>query len=313
MNDQPQTPTPDMQPKPEGVAESPVVEAPSAPVATVGQQPPAPSSSPNTSKKKLRTILLVVVGGLLVLGIAVAVVYFMFFYVSKADYKSAEKQTNATVAAYHKADDAAEEWSAAVADASATDRDIASKKTAYNDANSAYKSAASELSDMRALKDGKVKTAYDAFVAKNKAVAANNDSMAEAMPTLRTMVVECNNADTSGMDSSDLSTIADAWDKAFTGCTKAIKDLSSAKNSDVATVGKKLEQYFTEMRTDIVALQAAYIAKDEAAFTKAYNAFTDVEDKYNSDESLKNVKKHQDSLTPVTELNNLLTAIRSRE
>lgn len=310
MNDQPRTPTSETQSKPEGVTESPVVEAPSAPVA--GQQPPAPNTPPNNAKK-MRTILLVVVGGFLVLGIAVAVVYFMFFYVSKADYKSAEKQTNAVIAAYHKADDAAEEWSAAVTDTSATDRDIASKKVAYNDANSAYKSTVGQLSDMRALKDGKVKTTYDAFVTKNNAVTANNDSMAEAMPMLRTMVVECNNADTSGMNTSDLSTIADAWDKAFTGCTKAIKDLSSAKNSDVATIGKKLEQYFTEMRTDIVALQAAYIAKDEAAFTKAYNAFTDVEDKYNSDESLKNVKKHQDSLTPVTELNNLLTAIRSRE
>jgi len=312
VNDQPQTPTPDMQNKPEDVVESPVVEAPSTPMAASGQQPAAPNTPP-TNSKKMRTILLVIVGGILVFGVAVAVVYFMFFYVSKADYKSAEKQTNAAIAAYHKADDAAEEWSAAVTDASSTDRDIASKKTAYNDANTAYKSAVGELSGMRALKDGKVKTSYDAFATKNNAAAANNDSMAEAMPAVRTMVVECNNADTSSMDASDLSTIADAWDKAFTGCTKAIKELSSAKNSDIATVGKKLEQYFSEMRTDIVALQAAYIAKDEAAFTKAYNAFTDVEDKYNSDESLKNVKKHQDSLTPLTELNNLLTAIRSRE
>lgn len=299
-----------MQPKSEGVAESSVTVTPS--MASSGQQPSVPAMPPKSSKK-MRTILLVVVGGLLVLGIAVAIVYFVFFYVSKADYKSAEKQTNATIAAYHKVDDAAEEWAAAVMDTSATDRDIASKKTAYNDANTAYKSVVGELSDMRALRDGKVKNAYDIFVTKNNAAAANNDSMAEAMPTLRTMVVECNNADTSGMDTSDLSTIANAWDKAFTGCTKAIKELGSAKNTDIATVGKKLEQYFTEMRTDIVALQAAYIAKDEAAFTKAYNAFTDVEDKYNSDESLKNVKKHQDSLLPQTELNNLLTAIRSRE
>jgi len=310
VNDQPQTP--EMHDKPEGVAESPVVEAPSVSKVTTAQQSKVPNTPPNKSKK-MRTILLVIVGGLLVLGVAVAIVYFMFFYVSKADYKSAEKQTNAAITAYHKIDDATEEWSAAVADAAATDRDIASKKTAYNDANAAYKSATSELADMRALKDGKVKSAYDAFVTKNNAMTANNDSMAEAMPVLRTMVVECNNADTSGMDTSDLSTIADAWDKAFAKCTKAIKDLSSAKNVDVATVGKKLEQYFTEMRTDIVALQAAYIAKDEAAFTKAYNAFTDVEDKYNSDESLKNVKKHQDSLMPQTELNNLLTVIRSRE
>lgn len=310
MNDQPQTPTPAMQPKSEGVAEPSVTVTPS--MASSGQQPSVPNMPPKSSKK-MRTILLVIIGGLLVLGIAVAIVYFVFFYVSKADYKSAEKQTNATIAAYHKVDDAAEEWAAAVVDTSATDRDIASKKTAYNDANTAYKSVVGELSDMRALRDGKVKNAYDIFVTKNNAAAANNDSMAEAMPTLRTMVVECNNADTSGMDTSDLSTIANAWDKAFTGCTKAIKELGSAKNTDIATVGKKLEQYFTEMRTDIVALQAAYIAKDEAAFTKAYNAFTDVEDKYNSDESLKNVKKHQDSLLPQTELNNLLTAIRSRE
>jgi len=310
VNDQPQTP--EMQDKPEGVADSPVAEASSTPNTATAQQPQAPNISPNKSKK-MRTILFVIIGGFLVLGIAVAVVYFMFFYVSRADYKSAEKQTNTVIVAYHKIDDATEEWSAAVADASATDRDIASKKIAYNDANAAYKSAVGELSDMRALKDRKVKSAYDTFVTKNNAMTTNNDSMAEAMPMLRTMVIECNNADTSGMDTSDLSTIADAWDKSFAKCTEAIKDLSSAKNVDIATVGKKLEQYFTEMRTDIVALQAAYIAKDEAAFTKAYNAFTDVEDKYNSDESLKSIKKHQDSLLPQTELNNLLTAIRSRE
>ena len=318
MNDPQQTPPPETPDQPERLTNVEPVEAtgrstaPVGPSATSGQQPPASTTEPQNSKK-LRTILMVVVGGLLVLGIAVAVVYYLFFYVSKADYKSAEKQANAVIAAYHKADDAAEEWSTTVADASASDRDVASKKSAYNDANTAYKSAVSELSDMRALKDGKVKAAYDAFVAKNNEAMANNDSLAETMPTVRTMVKECNGADTSGMDTTDLSTIADAWDKAFAGCTKAIKELSTAKNADVAVVGKKLEQYFSEMRTDIVALQAAYIAKDEAAFTKAYNAFTDVEDKYNSDESLKTVKKHQDSLMPQTELNNLLSAIRSRE
>jgi hypothetical protein len=78
-------------------------------------------------------------------------------------------------------------------------------------------------------------------------------------------------------------------------------------------VGKKLEGYFQEMRTDIVALQNAYVAKDESAFMKAYNSFTDVENKYNSDESLKNIKKHQDSLTPEAEINKLLATIRSRE
>lgn len=312
MNDQPQTPTPTMQDKPEGVVGSPVTEAPTFAPNVAGQQPPAPNMSPNKSNK-MRTIILVIVGGLLALGVAVVVVYFVFFYVSKADYKSAEKRTNTAIAAYHKADDAAEEWSTAIADTSATDSDIATKKTAYNNANTAYKTAVGSLSDMRALKNSKVKSAYDAFVTKNDAAMANNDSMAEAMPTLRTMVVECNNADTTGMDTSDLSTVADSWDRAFTKCTKAIKELSSAKNVDVSTIGKKLEQYFTEMRTDIVALQAAYIAKDEGAFTKAYNAFTDVEDKYNADESLKNVKKHQDSLLPETELNNLLAAIRSLE
>ncbi|HSW90544.1 MAG TPA: hypothetical protein VLF64_00955 [Candidatus Saccharimonadales bacterium] len=312
MNDQPQTPTSTMQDKPEGVIGPSATEGLTPTPSITGQQSPIPNLSPNKSKKT-RTVLFVIVGGLLVLGIAVAVVYFAFFYVSKADYKSAEKQTNTAIAAYHKADDVAEEWSTAAVDTSATDRDIATKKAAYNDANTAYKTTISSLSGMRALKDDKVKSAYDAFVTKNNAAMVNNDSMAEAMPTLRTMVVECNNADTTGMDTSDLSTIADSWDRAFTKCTKAIKELSSARNVDVATIGKKLEQYFTEMRTDIVALQVAYIAKDETAFTKAYNAFTDVEDKYNADASLKNVKKHQDSLLPETELNNLLAAIRSRE
>lgn len=309
MNDQQQTPETLDAPKDPAVSSSENI--PPAAQLTNGQ-PQAPNTTPN-KPKKMRTILLVVIGGLLVLGVAVAIIYFLFFYVSKADYKNAEKQTNTTLTTYHKADDAAQEWATAVTDPSSTDRDIASKKTAYNNANSAYKASVNDMSDMRALKDGKVKSAYDAFIAKNNVAMDNNTTLAEAMPTIRTMVVECNGADTSGMDTNDLSTIASAWDKAFAGCTKAIKDLASVKNADVATVGKKLEGYFQEMRTDIVALQNAYVAKDESAFMKAYNSFTDVENKYNSDESLKNIKKHQDSLTPEAEINKLLAAIRSRE
>jgi len=308
VNDQPQTSTPDTQNKPEGAVEAPVVEAPSM----IGKQPSVPSTPPKNSKK-MRTILLVIIGGILVLGIAVAIIYFVFFYVSKADYKSAEKQTNSAIAAYHKTDDGAQEWVIAAADSSATDQDVATKKTAYDDANSAYKTSVDNLANLRALKDGKVKAAYNAFLAKNKAAMANSNSFVEAMPKFRMAKLACNNADVGNADTNDLSTIADSWDKAFTPCIAAIKDLSGVKNVSMAAVGKSMQGYYEEMRADIVTLQKAYIAKDETAFMKAYNSFTDTEKKYSSDEGLKNVQMYQDNLMPQTELNNLLTAIRSRE
>lgn len=308
MNDQPQTPTPATQDKSEGAAGLPVSETPSV----SSQQSPAPGMPPKDSKK-MHTIVLVVIGGLLVLGIAAAIVYFIFFYVSKADYKSAENKTNAVITAYHKVDDALQEWASTAADTSASDRDIASKKAAYNDAATAYKSAANDLSDMRALKDNKVKSVYDAFVMKNNVAMADNESFTDAMPKFRTAKLACDNADIGNVDTNDLSTIADTWDKAFAPCITATKALSGVKNVSMAAVGKSMQAYYEEMRADIVALQKAYIAKDEAAFMKAYNGFTGTVDKYNSDESLKNAKKYQDTLLPQTALDNLLKSIRSRE
>lgn len=287
---------------------TPPVAAPSFP----STQPPAPGLTPQKSRKPLTTVL-IVLGVIVLLAIIGIVVYMLLFYVSKADYKHAEAQTNAVITAYNKVDTTSSSYSQAAGDESSTDAQLASKKADYDAASKSYQEAVTSLGNERALKNSKVKAAYDAFLTKSKAFVANNDTMEQTMSTLHKVAVNCSESKIGTMDTDDLSKLVDAYDKAMGPCTDAMKDLANSKNPDAATVGKKAVSYFTDMRTHIVAMQADYIANDRTAFENEYSAFLDGATSFSSDTDITSIQSHQDSLSPESSLNHLASVLQPLE
>lgn len=280
----------------------------SAPASTLPAQP-VPPSIQNSPKKK-RTELLVTIAVVALLVIIGIICYVIFFYISKADYRQAEVQTNAVINAYNKADSASTNYSEVASSALSSDEEIAAEKAKYRAADEAYLSEVKKLSSTRALKNTKVKEAYDAFVAKNKEFVANNNSAEKTIPVVHKIAVNCSQSKIGTMDTDDLSRLVAAYDKAMGPCTAAMKELSNAENADAATVGKKASKFFAEMRTQIVAMQAAYAANDRPEFERNYNTFLNLTTTFNDDTDISKIQKHQDSLSPVTELNRLASVIK---
>lgn len=327
MNDQPTTPppqpeTPDQPDVGElsqsvevslpGGSTTPPVEATSVPMSSAPSAQPTPPKSPRKLSKKL-IAMFVGLGVLVLLAIIGLVLYFVFFYISKDDYTYAEAQTRTVTAAYNKVETASDSYSDAISNESATDAEIASERTDYEAAKAEYQSAVEKLSSVRALKNDKVKAAYDSFVTKNKAYVANNDTMEQAIPTLRKIAINCSESKIGAMEADDLSKLVAGYDKVMGPCTGAMKELSTSKNADAATLGKKVVKYLANMRTHVVAMQTTYVANDRTAFEKEYDAFTSSADSFSTDIDSSSLQKHQDSLSPEAALKHLVSVIKPLE
>ncbi len=297
---------------------------PVEPVATQDPMaPPAPAPSatpvaPNQmagAPKKSNSgliVLLIAVGVIALVAIIGLIVYFSMFYISKADYQKSATQTSSVIAAYNKASTAADDYLAVVEDSTATDTEITAKKTAYQDAYSTYLSNVKTLANERAMKNTKVKAAYDKFATKNEAFTQNNATMVPTMTTLHKIAVNCSESKIGTMDTNDLSKLVSAYDAAVSPCVDSMKELSGSKNTDAAKVGTKATAYFADMRTHIVNMQAAYSANDRTKFESEYNAFMDKANSFSSDTDMTAIDEHQNSLSPTAELNNLMTVINAQ-
>lgn len=275
----------------------------------------APNLPVETKKKPSKGLLgvLIAVGVVVLLAIIGILIYIVFFYISKDDYTRAAAQTDTVTMAGNELSVASDDYFQAVNNELTTDSQVASKQTDYGNADTAYQTAVTSLSSEKALGNSNVKVAYTAFVAKNKVFIANNSTLTQSMPLVRKATLDCSKSKIGVMDTSDLSKVVAAYDKAVGPCTDAMKDLSTAKNVDAATLGKNGVKYFAGMRTDIVAMQASYIAKNRTLFETDYNAFVAKAKLLTAETDLSSIQKHQDSLFPKLELARLTTAIRSRE
>lgn len=271
-------------------------------------QPVVPPTGPKKSNKGLIG-LLVGLGVLGLLAIIALVSYFAFFYISPADYRQAGEQTNTVIDNYNKASDASTAYMDAVESPLSTDAMIKEKETAYHTAYNAYLESVKKLSSERAMRNDKVKAAYDAFAAKNKSFTDNNATIEQAIPTLRQIAVNCDEQKIGEMDTNDLGQLVAQYDKAVGPCVTSMKSLASATNVDAAKIGKKASTYFDEMRVHIVNMEAAYKANDRTKFENEYNAFLAKADAFDQDTDVASIQKHQDSLEPSDELNNLATVI----
>ena len=274
-------------------------------------QPPAPVSPKKASKWV--HVAIIALGVIVVLAIIGVAIYLVFFYISKTDYKKAEAQTNTVKMSYNRADSTSDTYYEVVSSDASTDIEINAKLADYRTTRTDYQSAIDTLASQRALKNSKVKAAYDAFVTKNNVFMAYIDTMDQTMPTMRKIAISCSGSKTSAMQADDLSKIVSAYDKVMNPCTDAMKELSVSKNADAAMVGKKSVTYLNSLRSHLVAMQAAYIANNRTTFESEYNAFVDVSNSFSTDTDTSSLQKHLDSLTPVASLDNLLSVIRSQE
>lgn len=289
-------------------SEQPVITPQQPVVQPVQPAQPVTPALPKKSNKGL-VGLLVGLGVVGLLALIAVICYFVFFYISPADYRKAGEQTNTVISNYNKAADASTAYMDAVESASSTDAQISEKKSAYLSSYNAYRDGVKALADERAMRNKDVKKAYDRFAAKNESFVANNDTILEAVPALRQIAVNCDEQKVGQMDTDDLSKLVAAYDAAVGPCVNSMKTLASAKNTDAAKIGKKASTYFDEMRVHIVNMQAAYNAKDRTKFENEYNAFMDKANSFDQDTDVASIKKHQDSLEPTTELNNLASVI----
>lgn len=273
---------------------------------------PAPVTNDTRTSRGL-IALLIALGAIGLLAIIGLIIYFTQFYISKSDYTHAATQTNTVVSDYNKLSTAVDDYATAAESATTTDSQLAAKKSAYDATYSTYLNNAKSLSNERAMKNDKVKAAYNAFVAKNNAFTQNNDTMSATMATMHKVAVNCDESKVGQMDTNDLSKLVSAYDAAVRPCVNSMKELAQSKNSDAAQVGKKAVSYFDEMRTYIVNMQDAYNTQDRTKFDSEYNAFMAKADSFSSDTDIAAIQKHQDGLSPTAELNKLVALIEAQK
>ena len=217
---------------------TPAPEVQEQPSSSVAQDTPVATTQPTTPtpQKKSNKGLIALLVGLGVLGLALIIgllVYFTMFYISKADYSHAATQTDKVIDSYNKASTAADDYIAVVEDAAATDSQISAKKAAYQASYSDYLNNVKTLSRQRAMKNDKVKAAYDKFAAKNDAFTQNNATMVPTMTTLHKIATNCSEEKVGKMDTSDLAVLVSKYDAAVGPCSDSMKELSTSKNSDL--------------------------------------------------------------------------------
>lgn len=268
----------------------------------------APPKTPKQTNKGLIALLisLGVIGFLLIIAV---VVYFVFFHISSADYRHASGQTKSLIEKYHKVAKASKEYMDEVADSDSSDDDITEKKEAYKKIFRDYQDGVNQLAHERAMRNGKIKTAYDTLVKKNKSFVDNITTLEQSAPALHKAVVSCDKQKIGNMDTDDLGKLVSAYDTAIGPCSENAKELAEVSNADVAKLGKKLGEYFGVMRERIVNMEAAYKANDRAKFEAEYKAFIAKAKSFEKDTDLTSVQEHQKSLGLDGELKALVKVI----
>lgn len=257
-------------------------------------------------------VLLVAVIVIVALAATALFIYLKDFYVSKADYQQFSTQTDTVIARYNTSVTAQGEYFSALRDASASQSSIDKKATSANTAYKAYLDAVTQLGQERALKDEQIKKAYDAFAAQQQRYVAGNQEMESTLPVIRAIALKCSDEAVGSMDTSDLSKLVAAYDKAVTPCVDSMKSLAKSQNADAAEAGKKSLAFFDALRDRVVKMQAAYKADKRDTFKKEYEAFIKKTDSFATDTDISKALQYQDAISPADELNDLARVAKER-
>lgn len=273
-------------------------------------QPPS-EPQPKLSKKQLTLFVSLGVAGLL--AIIAMVIYVVFFSVTKQDYRHASVQTNAVVQAYNRLSVATSKLSfnasnSKIGDA-AFDKSSAEYYTAYDN----YQIEVGKLYDEPALQNGEVQVAYQLFIEKHSDFTLDLDTTMTAAPDVRKATVACSAGGAKDVDTSDLAKIVSAYDKVMTPCKQAMENLTHLEGKEAREVGQKAVDYIAKIRSQLVTMQASYIAGNRTAFESQYNTFLELVDDSPSYITTLPILQQKAIATPEKELNNLAAIIAARQ
>ena len=270
LPEQPQQPAP--QPLPEPVQPVQPMQTQQSQFGGGLQQPVMPSPMPvgpvpKKSKKGL-IIGLSAAAAVIFIGLVGLVLWLTVFSISSADYKKAQTAVGDVETAYNTVKN---DFSQYVTDNIAGSSDasgITAEKDTLDKSFSDLKTKFDGLKNLKAFSDSDLKKKYDAFVSDYQKVAATIDDFMSSHDLLSSVADTCSSSGKS-IDTSNKAAFVSAYDAVLAPCIKDLKDLSSAKQSDLAAYGKNMYDLYQEQRSIIQDLQDAYNAKDASKYSDA--------------------------------------------
>jgi len=223
--------------------ETPVPQ-PTTPVVT-----PAPRLSRKPSKKLI--IILSIVGAVVALAAIAAILYALVFSVSKADYRTAANTASEVSSAGSKSYTAVSK--VAYISTSTTEIEIKENVTKARELLATYKEEGAKLSDVKALRDGDVKKAYDAYNQKFNEFVTFSETYIDSAEKVIPAIAICEEI---GRNPSGVAGKA-AYDAAIAPCDEALNKVTDVKDKDLAA-------FLTAYKKN-VADTTAVVAKGENA------------------------------------------------
>lgn len=227
--------------------------------------PTVPPAAPNNKSK----MLLIIGGALLALAAIAVAVWFVFFNITKEDYKKAETTMSDIQALYDKSGDKMTAYTTELSSSYSSESEVTAAKDDFNQTFGDYNSRVDGLKNQKAMRDNEVKKRYDEFADKNKKYAEAVEGLAVALPEFKVIRDKCNTNPLSSASAIEPEKFVETYDKGVAPCIAAAKKLSESKVSAIANHGKNLAKGLEVSRTYVQKMQTAMIAKDSAAAQKA--------------------------------------------
>ena len=200
-------------------------EAPK-PTATevVSTQKPSARGIAGLSKKQL-IIILSSIGGVILLVIIAAILYAALFAISKADYRAAANATSEVSRTGSKSySDIA---SLAYISTSTTETEIKNDVATAKETLAAYKESNATISNVKALRNGDVKKAYDAYSAKFAAYTAFSEDYLSSAEKVIPAIIKCE-----AIGKTSISDVS-AYAGVVAPCEEALNAVKDVKDKDL--------------------------------------------------------------------------------
>ncbi len=263
--------------------------------------------------RKLGLFGKLIVGGVILLLAAGGVeAYVAYVHVTKSDYKQAASVAADAKTRLSTLDSVIVHYADVVTDESVPAAAVEAAKADYEKAMDEYRAKAGALKAMRAMRDGEAARRHDTFETKHADYVEYNATLVSAMSAIHTMTVRCGSAAANKLDSSNLDQIAVQWDAAYRDCDTAVAALAKSPNADAAKTGRVAQAVYSELHTVIREAQAAYIAKDRVALTRASNRLNALSQSMDIKNVTDGIKQREKSLTPVGRLDDVRTYLESK-
>jgi len=217
----------------------------------------APSQKPAKSNKKLIILISAIVGGLIVLGGAALAVYFIFFSVSKADYKQAYDQLNTLQSTVSK--------TTLSGDSSELDEKFAK-----------FKDANAKLGDLKALRaDKDLNVKYKAYKEKATAYITFMDSFIPSYQKLSDATKTLSGSSSSLLKSSSVEATISALEDADSATDPSIKAYVDSLLSTYKDILPQVKIYETSTVSSERLKALTAISKSAREMTSAATKFSD--------------------------------------